>query len=464
MKQTGKTNTKKLTGHAKASIPEWTKLSWRSFPILQHPVWPDASVCGDILKKISNLPALVFAGETRMLKQQLAEALEGKAFVLQAGDCSEDFSRCNGPRIHDLLKVILKMSIIIAFAGEKKVIKVGRIAGQYAKPRSSDTETIGGLEIPSYRGDMVNSPDPTLEARTPDPRRILEGYFRAAATLNLVRAFTKGGYAALDKVRSWSEASFGSFPASRKYDELVTGIRKAVNFMTAIGIDIRAPQLNEINMYTSHEALLLEYEEAMTRIDTTTGDWYDTSAHMLWIGDRTRQIDGAHVEFLRGVCNPLGVKIGPNHNIENIKRIIQKLNPGNDSGRLTLITRFGAGKTKLLLPNLLREVKNEGFNVVWVCDPMHGNTYVNERSQKTRKYEDILQEIRDFFQLHQVAGTIAGGVHLELTGDNVTECIGGNRKLLDKDLNLNYQTNCDPRLNAEQSVELAFEIAEILRR
>lgn len=454
---------KKLTRSETLLDPAWTKESWRSFPVLQQPVWPDAGVCSDTLKKISNLPALVFAGETRMLKLQLAEALEGNAFVLQAGDCSEDFSRCNGPRIHDLLKVILKMSIIIAYSGEKKVVKIGRIAGQYVKPRSSDTEKIGTLELPSYRGDMVNSPEPTLEARIPDPHRILEGYFRSAATLNLVRAFTKGGYAALDKIRSWSEASFGSFPVNRKYDELVNGIKKAINFTTAIGIDIKAPQINEISLYTSHEALLLEYEEAMTRIDTTTGDWYDTSAHMLWVGDRTRQEDGAHVEFLRGVCNPLGMKIGLDHDIDEIKRIIQKLNPDNNPGRLSLITRFGAGKVESLLPKLVREIKREGFKILWVCDPMHGNTYINEFSQKTRNYENILHEIHHFWQVHQSEGTIAGGVHLELTGDNVTECIGGNRQLRNKDLDLNYQTNCDPRLNAEQAVELALEIADVLR-
>jgi len=283
-----KQKTEKIIRRNIVSNPEWTKFSWRSFPIKQQPVWPDKAICEDVFKNLSSLPALVFAGETRMLKQDLAEAMEGKAFVLQAGDCAEDFSRCNGPRIHDLLKVILKMSIIIAYAGEKRVIKIGRIAGQYAKPRSSAIEKIGNLEIPSYRGDMVNSPEPTMEARIPDPRRILEGYFRAAATLNLVRAFTKGGYAALDKIRSWSDASFGSFPASRKYDELVNGIKKAINFTSAMGIDIKTPQFNEITMFTSHEALLLEYEEALTRIDTTTGDWYDTSAHMLWIGDRHR--------------------------------------------------------------------------------------------------------------------------------------------------------------------------------
>lgn len=444
-------------------ISKWTKSSWRSFPIQQQPQWSDAQVCADTLNKLSQLPALVFAGESRALKQQLAEVLDGKAFVLQAGDCAEDFSRCNGPRIHDLLKVILKMSIILAYAGEKKIIRIGRMAGQYAKPRSSDTETVDGREIPSYRGDMVNSADPTPEARTPDPTRILEAYFRSTATLNLVRAFTRGGYAALDKIQSWSEASFGSFPASRKYDDLVDGIRKAVNFMTAIGTDIKAPQLNEITMFTSHEALLLEYEESMTRIDTTTGKWYDTSAHMLWIGDRTRQPDGAHVEFLRGVCNPLGVKIGPNHEIDDIKRLVQRLNPDNDPGRLSLITRFGSQKISTLLPRLLREITTEGFNIIWICDPMHGNTYRNGFSQKTRKYEDILKEIHAFCEIHRAEGANGGGVHLELTGDNVTECIGGNRKLLDIDLRINYQTTCDPRLNAEQAVELAFDLAEMLR-
>ena len=445
-------------------VQEWSKISWRSFPIMQQPKWPDAKACEDTLKTLSQLPALVFAGESRALKHQLADAVEGNAFVLQCGDCSEDFSGCNGPRIHALLKVILQMSIILTYAGEKQVVNIGRISGQYSKPRSSDTEKVDGHEIPSYRGDMVNSPEPTLQARTPDPQRLLEGYFRATATLNLLRAFTRGGYASLDQAHSWHRDFCDEFPINRKYEELVKGMRKAINFISAIGVDITTPELNQITLYTSHEALLLDYEETMTRIDTTTGDWYDTSAHMLWIGDRTRQLDGAHVEFLRGVCNPIGMKIGPNHDSGDIKRIIQRLNPDNDPGRLTLITRFGAEKISSFLPPLLRGMKSEGFKIVWSCDPMHGNTYKNNLSKKTRKFGDIATEMRKFVQIHQAEGTIAGGIHLELTGDNVTECTGGGRQLLDNDLQVNYQTNCDPRLNAEQAVELAFELADILNQ
>lgn len=441
---------------------EWSKSSWRSFPVYQQPQWPDKQSLADELKKVSQLPALVFAGETRALKRQLAEAAEGKAFVLHCGDCSEDFSSCHGPRIHDLLKVILQMSIILAYAGEKQVVRIGRIAGQYAKPRSSETEKIDGMEIPSYRGDMVNSPEPTIEARTPDPKRIVEGYFRSTATLNLVRAFTRGGYAALDYVHEWHRDFCEAFPANRKYLELVGGIRKAINFTKAIGYDIYTPQLNQTTLYTSHEALLLDYEEAMTRIDTTTGDWYDTSAHMLWIGDRTRQPDAAHVEFMRGIGNPVGVKIGPKHEIDDIKRVIQKLNPNNEPGHLTLITRFGAKKIGVFFPKLLTEMKKEGFALVWSCDPMHGNTYSNKFRMKTRNLEEIIKELRDFCHIHKAEGSVPGGVHLELTGDKVTECIGGNRRLLDTDLQKNYRTNCDPRLNAEQAVELAFELAEIL--
>ena len=440
----------------------WAKSSWRSYSALQQPVWLDAGARDETLAALSRLPALVFAGESRALKAGLAEAAAGNAFVLQAGDCAEDFSRCHGPAIHDLLKVILQMSVILTYAGEKKVVKIGRIAGQYAKPRSSETEKIGDQLLPSYRGDMVNRPEPTREARTPDPRRMLEGYFRSTATLNLVRAFTGGGYAALEQVHSWSEASRRGFPPNRQYDELVAGIKKAIQFMAAIGIDRQSPQLNEVNLYTSHEALLLEYEEAMARVDTTTGDWYDTSANMLWIGDRTRQPDGAHVEFLRGVRNPLGVKIGPAYGVDDIKRLAARLNPDNEPGRLSLIPRFGVATIRSRLPDLVRDMKREGFNITWICDPMHGNTFIDSRGMKTRRFEDILEEIRLFWQIHRAEGTVAGGVHLELTGDAVTECTGGNRQLGEGDLHLNYQTQCDPRLNAEQAVEIAFEIAGIL--
>ncbi len=441
---------------------EWTKSGWRTFPAKQQPVWPDAAVRDKTLEELSKLPPLVFAGESRTLRKLLAEAAEGRAFVLQCGDCAEDFSRCTGPDIRELLKVILQMSVILTYAGEKRVIKIARFAGQYAKPRSSDTEMVNGEEIPSYRGDMVNSPDPTREARTPDPRRMLEGYYRASATLNLARAFTRGGYAALDSVQSWHRQSLDLLPSSQKYEELARQIRKTISFMTAIGFDTNTPQLNQATLYTSHEALLLDYEEALTRQDSTSGDWYDCSAHMLWIGDRTRQVDGAHVEFLQGVHNPLGVKIGPDYDIDDIKRLVLKLNPGNEPGRLTLITRFGTERIETCLPPLVREIGREGFKVVWSCDPMHGNTYQNSFGQKTRNFDDILNEIRSFYRISSAEGSNAGGVHLELTGENVTECTGGSRQLLDYDLRLNYQTNCDPRLNAEQSVELAFELAELL--
>lgn len=440
----------------------WNKYNWRSYPIAQNPGWPDAGIAEDVVKKLGQLPALVFAGETRALKQQLADVIEGKAFVLQCGDCSEDFSRCNGPRIHNLVKVILQMSIILAYAGEKQVVNIGRIAGQYAKPRSSETEMAFGKEVQIYKGDMVNSLLATPEGRTPDPGRMLDGYFRAAATLNLVRAFVRGGYASLEHAQDWHRDFCGTFPASQRYEELVKGIRKAISFMYAMGLDINAPELNQIMLYTSHEALLLDYEEAMTRIDTTTGDWYNTSAHMLWIGNRTRQHNGAHVEFLRGIGNPLGIKIGPDHDVQDIKRVIQKLNPDNQPGRIALITRFGAREIEKFLSPLIRAMKEEGFHIVWICDPMHGNTYISNGAKKTRNFDDILKEMKSFCRIHQAEGTIAGGVHLELTGDNVTECIGGSRDITADDLNYNYLTSCDPRLNAEQAVEFAFEIAELI--
>ncbi|NOX25511.1 MAG: 3-deoxy-7-phosphoheptulonate synthase class II [Deltaproteobacteria bacterium] len=441
----------------------WTRSSWQNYPVLQQPKWPDKDELQASLATISKLPPLVFAGEIRALKQLLGDASQGRAFLLQGGDCSEDFDNCTAPGIRESLKVILQMAVILSYAGGKPVIKVGRIAGQYAKPRSSDTENVNGIELSSYRGDMVNSPVPTPEARTPDPSRMVKGYYLAASTMNLLRAFTKGGYAALNRVTAWNNEFIKTSPMGRSYERLARQIDRALHFMEVIGLDVEGPLLNQASFFTSHEALLLGYEEALTRQDSTTGLWYDCSAHMLWIGDRTRQLDGAHIEFLSGVLNPLGMKVGPNHDIDELKRIIDKLNPQNEPGRLTLITRFGAGKIDKYLPSLLRNLKGEGYNLLWSCDPMHGNTYTAETKHKTRNFNDILQEIRRFFEIHLAEGTIPGGIHFELTGENVTECTGGGRNIMDKNLQENYLTNCDPRLNAEQSLEIAFQIAEMIR-
>ncbi len=440
----------------------WAKNSWRCFPAKQQPSWPSADASDAAVARLSRLPALVSSGETRKLKNQLKEVANGKAFVLQAGDCAETFSRCHGPYIHDLLKTILQMAVVLAFAGEKKVVTIGRLAGQYAKPRSESTETVNGKIIANYRGDMVNSIEPTEAARAHNPARMVEGYFCSAATLNLARAFTKGGYASLNYVDSWNQASFGQFHANPEYKKLCTDIQKAVNFMTAIGMKPDAAELNEFNLYTSHEALLLEYEEALTRSDTLTGDCYDTSAHLLWIGERTRQPDGAHVEFARGISNPIGVKVGPDYCLDDIKRLIDILNPTNEPGRLSLITRFGAKKIGNLLPPLLEASKQEGKNIVWICDPMHGNTYLNKNGQKTRDFSAIAEEVRLFFAAHQKAQTVAGGIHLELSGTNISECISSNCPSLACDLVSNGQSVCDPGLSAEQGIELAFTIARML--
>ncbi len=441
----------------------WTKTSWRNLPALQQPNWPDQEKLAAALATLGKLPPLVFAGEIRTLKKMLAKAVEGKAFLLQGGDCSEDFANCTAPGIRETLKVILQMAVVLSYAGGKPVIKVGRIAGQYAKPRSADTEVVNGVEIASYRGDMVNSPEPTAAARVPDPERMVKGYYLSAATMNILRAFTRGGYAGLHRVNAWNNEFVRTSPMGRSYERLAKHIDHALQFMEVIGFDTDNPIINEASFFTSHEALLLGYEEAMTRQDSTTGLWYDCSAHMVWIGDRTRQLDGAHIEFLSGVGNPLGMKVGPKHDIDELKRIIGKLNPENEPGRLTLITRFGAGKIEHHLPQLLREMKAEGYNLVWCCDPMHGNTYTAESGHKTRNFNEILQEIQGFFEIHWAEGTVPGGIHFELTGNNVTECTGGGRNIADHNLVENYLTNCDPRLNAEQSLEIAFQIAEMLR-
>ena len=441
--------------------PNWHKSSWLDFPVMQQPNWPDKAEHREVLSQIDKLPPLVFAGEIRRLKNMLAKAAVGEAFLLQGGDCAEEFANCTAPRIRETLKVILQMAVVLTYAGGKPVIKVGRIAGQYAKPRSSDMETVNGIEMPSYRGDMVNSPEPTPEARRPDPQRLLRGYFLAAATMNILRAFTRGGYGALHRVHAWNNEFVKRSPMGQSYERLAKHIEDAINFMRIIGINTDIPQLNQAEFFTSHEALLLGYEEALTRKDSTTGDLYDCSAHMLWIGERTRQLDGAHLEFFRGVLNPIGVKIGPDHDIDNVRQLIDKLNPENEPGRLTLITRFGAEKIENYLPKLAKAIKESGQVVVWSCDPMHGNTYTADTGHKTRSFDKIMQEIRSFFEIHWAEGTVPGGVHFELTGEDVTECTGGGRNI--QDLNLNYQTNCDPRLNAEQSLELAFQIAELIR-
>jgi 3-deoxy-7-phosphoheptulonate synthase len=442
---------------------QWTKSSWKAFPALQQPNWPNQAAVDKVLAELSTLPPLVFAGEIRSLKALLAKAVNGQAFLLQGGDCSEDFSHVTAPNIRETLKVLLQMAITLTYAGGVPVIKVGRIAGQFAKPRSADMETVGDLVLPSYRGDMVNSPEPTAEARIPNPKRMLKGYNMAAATLNLLRAFTRGGFAALHRVQAWNQEFVAQSPMGRSYERMAGQIDRAIQFMETIGISMDTPQITQAQLFTSHEALLLGYEEALTRVDSTSGGWYDCSAHLLWIGERTRQVDGAHVEFLRGVLNPIGVKIGPGYDLDDIKRLIDKLNPDNEPGRLTLITRFGLKNIERVLPPLLREMKREGHNIVWSCDPMHANTYTSSSGHKTRNFNDILSEITCFFETHWAEGTIPGGVHFELTGDNVTECIGGARDILDDDLDRKYLTTCDPRLNAEQSLEVAFQIAEMIR-
>ncbi len=441
----------------------WSKNCWRHYTALQQPKWPDKKKHDEVVEALSQLPPLVFAGEIRDLKAMLAQASQGKAFLLQGGDCSEEFARCTAANIRESLKVLLQMSVILTYAGNKPVIKVGRIAGQYAKPRSSDTEIVNGMEIPSYKGDMANSIEPTLAARIPDPERLLKGYNMSAATLNLLRAFTRGGFSSLHRVQAWNQEFVRQSPMGRSYERLARQLSAALKFMETIGIRTDMPQLEQVQFFTSHEALFLGYEEALTREDSTEGGWYDCSAHMLWVGDRTRQLDGAHIEFLRGVKNPLGMKVGPRHDVDEILRILDRLNPENEPGRITLITRFGAENIEEYLPPLLRSIKTSGKNVLWSCDPMHANTFTSKSGHKTRGFNSILRELRCFFELHWAEGTIPGGVHFELTGNNVTECVGGARKLSDEQLGECYLTTCDPRLNAEQSLEMAFQIAEMLR-
>ena len=443
-------------------MSDWTKSSWRNKPRIQMPDYTDAAALNAVEAQLSQYPLLVFAGEARRLKTQLAAASRGEAFLLQGGDCAEAFDQFNSDSIRDTFKVMLQMAMVLTYCAKVPVVKVGRMAGQFAKPRSANTETVGGVELPSYRGDIINGLDFTPEARIPDPQRMLQAYTQSAATLNLLRAFSTGGFADMKRVNAWT-LGFTDSQETQKYRDLASRIQDSIDFMGAAGINSDTThEFSSVEYYTSHESLLLEYEEALTRVDSTSGKWLAGSSHMIWIGDRTRQPDGAHVEFASGVQNPIGLKCGPTTTAEDLKVLMAKLNPENEEGRLTLIARFGAGSVGDHLPRLIKAVQEEGANVLWTCDAMHGNTIKSDSGYKTRPFESVLREVREFFGIHQAEGTIPGGVHFEMTGQDVTECTGGVRAVSDEDLSDRYHTACDPRLNASQSLELAFLVAEEL--
>jgi 3-deoxy-7-phosphoheptulonate synthase len=444
-------------------VTSWTPSSWRNFPAAQQPNWPDQAALDAVLKQLGDQPPLVFAGEARNLQEQLARVANGEAFLLQAGDCAESFD-ASADSTRDKLRVILQMAVVLTYSAGVPVVKVGRIAGQFAKPRSSDTETVDGVELPSFRGHIVNDVGFSESDRVVDPKRLLAAFHQSASTLNLLRAFTMGGYADLSQVHRWNREFVAASPQGQRYEALAQEIDRALGFMEACGVNGETTsQLRSTDFFTSHEALLLNYEEALTRQDSLTGDWYDCSAHMLWIGERTRQLDAAHVEFLRGVKNPLGCKVGPTATVEEVLGLCETLNPDKTPGRLTLITRMGADKVEAGLVPLLEAVRDAGHPVVWECDPMHGNTFTSESGKKTRHFDDVLREITGFFAAHKTAGTWAGGVHVELTGDDVTECMGGSEDILDEQLTDRYETMCDPRLNGRQSIDLAFRVSELLR-
>jgi 3-deoxy-7-phosphoheptulonate synthase len=444
--------------------PSWAPSSWRGLPAGQQPDWPDYAALAEVRERLRALPPLVFAGEARSLLDSLAEVAEGRAFLLQAGDCVESFRDHTAPAIREKLKVLLQMSAVLTFGATLPVVKVGRIAGQFAKPRTSATEVVDGVELPSFRGHTVHSDEPTPEARVADPERMIQAYYQGASTLNLLRAFTKGGFADLTQVHNWNREFVAASPAGRRYEILADEIERALRFMQAVGIDLATmPTLHEVNVWTSHEGLLLDYEEALTRVDSLTGRWYDCSAHMLWIGDRTRDPDGAHVGFFAGVNNPIGVKVGPTATPADVLALCERLNPDRIPGRLTLITRLGAGNVHELLPPLLRAVSDAGHPVVWACDPMHGNLVRTAAGVKTRHFDAIMAEIEGFFVAHRELGTWPGGVHIEFTGEDVTECLGGAEAVLEEQLDQRYLTLCDPRLNARQSLDLAFRVAELMR-
>ena len=443
----------------------WKLDSWRGKPVEQAPEYPDEAKLRAVEGTLRGFPPLVFAGEARNLKARLANVAAGKAFLMQGGDCAESFAEFHADNIRDTFKVLLQMATVLTFAGSCPIVKVGRMAGQFAKPRSAPTEKIGDVELPSYRGDIINGIEFDKDRRQPDPERLLRAYNQAAATLNLLRAFAQGGFADLHQVNRWNLDFVADSPQGAQYAELSERIDESLAFMEACGLTGGAvPQLRETEFYTSHEALLLWYEEALTRQDSLTGDWYDCSAHMLWIGDRTRQEDSAHVEFLRGVKNPIGIKCGPTSYPDTLLRLIDTLNPENEAGRMTLISRMGSDNVHEHLPSLIRAIEREGRTVVWSCDPMHGNTIKAQSGYKTRPFDRILTEVRQFFEVHEAEGTYAGGIHIEMTGQDVTECIGGAQAISDDALSERYHTHCDPRLNANQSLELSFMIADFLKK
>ena len=442
----------------------WQTDSWRKFTAKHIPEYPDKNHLTEVEKTLGNFPPLVFAGEVRSLKRSLADVAEGNGFLLQGGDCAESFSDFHPNNIRDLFKVILQMAVVLTFGASCPVVKVGRIAGQFAKPRSQDTEIINNVELESYKGDIINGIDFDKTSRTPNPKRLIQAYNQSAATLNLLRAFAQGGFANLKQIHQWNLSFVEDSQSKKKFEEMANTIDECLTFMEACGInDQNVRQMKETDFYTSHEALLLPYEESLTRIDSTTGQWYDVSAHMLWVGDRTRQLDGAHIEFVRGIQNPIGLKVGPTTDVVELLKIIEVINPDNITGRISLICRMGADKITSLLPNIISQVKKDEKNVVWVCDPMHGNTVKASSGYKTRPLINIISEIEKFFKIHQNEGTYPGGIHLEMTGQDVTECIGGVQEITEDDLKSRYHTYCDPRLNASQSLEVAFLLSEFLK-
>jgi 3-deoxy-7-phosphoheptulonate synthase len=446
------------------SAKKWSPDSWRTKDIRQVPVYPDPEALAAAEARLRTYPPLVFAGEARRLREELAEVAAGRAFLLQGGDCAESFAEFHPDNIRDTFRVLLQMSVVLTFAAASPVVKVGRMAGQFAKPRSADTETIDGVTLPSYRGDSINGMDFTEAARRPDPDRMVQAYNQSAATLNLLRAFAQGGYADLHQVHRWTLGFVENSPQSERYADMAGRLDEALAFMAACGLTSEsAPQLRETDFYTSHESLLLGYEQAMTRVDSTTGDWYDTSAHMLWVGDRTRDPNDAHIEFLRGVGNPVGCKAGPTMDPDSLLRVIDALNPDNKPGKLVVITRMGNDQVEAKLPALIRAVEREGKTVVWSCDPMHGNTVKSSNGYKTRPFDKVLDEVKRCFDVHRAEGSYLGGVHVELTGQNVTECIGGAQAITEAGLADRYHTHCDPRLNADQSLELSFLLAEMIK-